>query len=695
MESLLAWVAAWAWRRPRPIVCAWLALVAASAWFALHQTDHLSSGGWEVADSQSARAAQLLDRFDSAGAAFGVLVEGRSAAAAMVRAAALHREVAGIEDVEPGPGLAFAGGRALLLPLVHRGPTTAAVDVAGELRARLVRDDADTRTRVVGSAAVWSEYQDVSKRQLAQAEALGFPLVAVILLAAFGTVVAALAPLVLGVVVVVIAGAVIYLLSLAVQMSLFVTSVASMIGIGVAVDYSLFVVSRFRAELRTAQTAVALQRALASAGTAVVYSGITVVLSLGALLLVGLGAIRSVAIGAAVVVVLAVLAAVTLLPALLAVAGERIERLPVGLRRPTGEAGDERFWRAWTARTSARPALSLVIAGGLLALLASPVVTIQTANRYLDQLPRDSEVRAATERVHALLGAGALAPVHVIVSERAAAEEVRLRSARLAGVADAGELVATRDGSLFAVDVILEADPEAAAARPALARVERTARVAAERHGATLVVGGASRLGAEVQDAVVAGLWKMIAFILAVAYVVLLVLLRSVVLPLKAVAINLLGVAAAYGVLVAVFQWGWLDWTGYSSPGHIDTIVLALVLAVTFGLSMDYEVFLLTRIAELYRGGLSNAEAVREGLTRSARTITSAAAIMVAVFGAFAIAGATSVKQLGIGLAVAITLDATLVRLVIVPAAMQLLGDWNWWLPRPLARLARSARTSG
>jgi RND superfamily putative drug exporter len=183
----------------------------------------------------------------------------------------------------------------------------------------------------------------------------------------------------------------------------------------------------------------------------------------------------------------------------------------------------------------------------------------------------------------------------------------------------------------------------------------------------------------------------MLAFILAVSYLVLLVLLRSVLLPLKAIAMNLLTVGAAYGVLVAVFQWGWLDWIGYSSPGYVDTIVPALVLAVTFGLSMDYEVFLLTRIREHYAVHGRNDEAVAEGLVGSARIITSAALVMVAVFAAFAVAGAPSLRELGVGLAVAVGLDATVVRLVVVPATMRLLGDWNWWLPRRLARLLPAA----
>jgi RND superfamily putative drug exporter len=178
----------------------------------------------------------------------------------------------------------------------------------------------------------------------------------------------------------------------------------------------------------------------------------------------------------------------------------------------------------------------------------------------------------------------------------------------------------------------------------------------------------------------------MVVFILAISFAILVLVLRSLLLPLKALVMNMLSVGAAYGVLVAVFQWGWLDWTGYDSPGYIGATVPALVLAVTFGLSMDYEVFLLTRIRERYGVSRRNELAVSEGLVASARVITSAAVVMVAVFSAFAISGGIILRELGIGLAVAIALDATLVRLVIVPAAMRLLGDWNWWLPRPLAR---------
>jgi uncharacterized membrane protein YdfJ with MMPL/SSD domain len=318
-------------------------------------------------------------------------------------------------------------------------------------------------------------------------------------------------------------------------------------------------------------------------------------------------------------------------------------------------------------------------------VLAAPLLAMQTFNRGLQELPAGSEVRAATERAAALAGPGFSSPVHVIVPGGGTALERRL--AELPGVVSVAGPIRSSDGSLQLVDVRIDAQPESTAARRIVSRIRAAA-------GPRALLGGSTVFDQDVEHAIVGGLWKILVFILGASYLVLLLLLRSVVLPLKAVLMNLLSVGAAYGVLVAVFQWGWLDWTGYHSPGYVDTIVPALVLAVTFGLSMDYEVFLLTRIRERWLAHGDNERAVSEGLVRSARTITSAAAVMVAVFASFSAAGSPALKELGVGLGVAILLDASLVRLVIVPAAMRLLGRWNWYLPG-VRRPGRGLHSSG
>jgi RND superfamily putative drug exporter len=418
----------------------------------------------------------------------------------------------------------------------------------------------------------------------------------------------------------------------------------------------------------------ALRESLASAGTAVVFSGATVVASLASLLLVDVNALRSMALGAIWVVATAVVATVTLLPALLAFAGARIERLRVripGTRRT--DAPRDEFWRAWSARVMRRPALALVAGAATLLVLASPLLDIEPGSGALDQLPADAEVRMATERLSAVAGPGATAPIDALAPSAGVADVLAKAALGVPGVARTTDPVRVGDAHL--VQVVLESPPESDAARATLATLR------GQWSGEGVRFGGVTAFSEDLDDAIFGGLWRIALFILACSYVILLLLLRSVVLPLKAVLMNLLSVGAAYGVLVAVFQWGWLDWTGYDSPGYIDTIVPVMLLAITFGLSMDYEVFLLTRIRERYLATGDNERGVAEGLARSARTITAAALIMVAVFGSFGIAGATSLKELGVGLAVAIAVDATIVRLVLVPAAMRLLGEWNWWLP--------------
>jgi uncharacterized membrane protein YdfJ with MMPL/SSD domain len=680
VESALARLAGAVSRHRRAVVAVWLALLVAGGWFSLHQNDHLSGGGWEVPGSPSMRLAAALNDFPGVTPpAFTVLVTGRTPADVRARLVAAAPIVRRDPALRAGRPRFLDGGRAAFLPIAYEGVTSGSIDEATRLRHAIVQTSPVVQTRVLGEAAIWSNFQTVSKQQLKRGETLGFPLILLILLAGFGTVAAAAAPVALGAAAVFLSGAVIYWLSRSFAISVYVTNMASMIGIGVAVDYSLFIVSRFRRELHDgAPEEQALRRALASSGTAVVFSGATVAVSLTALFAIDVNALRSMAVGAIVVVCISVLASVTLLPALLAAAGTRVDRFRLRLPWRTGEEGSDALWTRWARWVMRRPVAAIAAGAAVMLVLAAPLLAMKTFNRGLDELPAGSEVRVATEHAQALAGPGFASPVHIVTPGRPTL--LARHVAALPGVAAVGPPTRSADGSRWLLDVRLAAQPESQPARDAVHKIERAA-------GPNALVGGSTVFDLDVQHAIFGGLWKMLLFILAACYVVLLLLLRSVVLPLKAVLMNLLSVGAAYGVLVVVFQWGWFDWTGYHAPGYVDTIVPALVLAVTFGLSMDYEVFLLTRIRERWLAHGDNDRAVAEGLVGSARIITSAAAVMVAVFAAFAVSGSPSLKEIGIGLAVAILLDATLVRLLIVPAAMRLLGNWNWWLPVPLRRL--------
>ena len=688
VERLLARLAGVTWRRRRAVVAGWLALLAGCAWLSLHQSERLTGGGWDVPGSESVRVGHLLGRFPGVTPpAFTLFVTGDSAGAVKRRLGEIAPALRTSPGLRPGRVVLLRGGRAALLPVAYPKGSSQAIDEATRLRREFVQTSRSVQTRVLGEPAIWSNFQQVAKRQLARGEELGFPLIALILLAAFGTVVAAVAPLALGFAAVFLSGAAVYGLSRVTELSVYVTNMASMIGIGVAVDYSLFIVGRYRGELAAgAPPRRALRRALASSGQAVVFSGATVAVSLAGLFAIDVAGIRSLAVGAIVVVCIAVAAALTLLPALLATARRGIGRLRVPLPWTAGPEHGGPFWTAWAARVMRRPWPFLLGGAAVMLVLASPLYWMQTFNRGLNELPPHSEVRLATERAMALAGPGFAAPVYVVVRREAAAVAGRIR--RVPGVVSVTRPARSRGPErLWLVEARIAAQPESLLARRIVGRIRAVA-------GQGALLGGSTVFDQDVERALVGGLWKILLVILGASYLVLLLLLRSVLLPLKAVVMNLLSVGAAYGVLVAVFQWGWASWTGYRAPGYVDTIVPALVLAVTFGLSMDYEVFLLTRIRERWLAHGDNERAVAEGLVRSARTITSAAAIMVAVFASFSLAGSPALKELGVGLGTAVLLDATLVRLVIVPAAMRLLGRWNWWLPasvRPQPAPSRAA----
>jgi uncharacterized membrane protein YdfJ with MMPL/SSD domain len=704
MQRLMLRLDAVVRRHRRLVIAAWVLALLAAVPFALQQGEHLTGGGFGVPGSQSKAVEERLER-QFPGAARGtlaaVVVPQTGATVADVRrtvdeVAAAAGRADRVELTAPAREAALRAatgtpGRPVLLPLAVETDDLGTTDVAKALREDLGiadrSEDAAVGLHLIGQGALWASLQELSTEDLKAAEQTGFPIVALILLGVFGSLAAAALPLALGAFSVLTTGALIYLLSQQMEMSVFVTSMASMIGIGVAVDYSLFVLARYREELdRGVPPERARATAMATSGLAVVFSGLTVVVALAGLFLVPTTAIRSMALGAILVVLVSMLASATLLPALMSALGHRVHlrgRVFVALDRRVRllrrrRAGDPGFWPRWTGRVMRRPAISAVAATALLVLLAVPAVDLETGNGALRQFPAGHETVRGFEAAASLGGRGDGAPVRVVVpaGDAGRAQEA-LRAEQL--VARVAPPVRSVDGREVLLVATLRVDGEAREAKGAVDRL-RDALPSAQ-------VGGASALLRDFGDTVAGSMWKIALFVLVLSFLVLLVLLRSVVLPVKAAVMNLLSVGAAYGVLVIVFQWGWLDGLlGWESPGYIDALTPPLILAVVFGLSMDYEVFLLSRIRERFTATGDTRTAVAEGLSASARTITSAALIMVAVFAVFVFTGVPSIKQIGLGNAVAIAVDATVVRLVLVPAAMELLGSWNWYLPRWLDR---------
>ena len=419
------------------------------------------------------------------------------------------------------------------------------------------------------------------------------------------------------------------------------------------------------------------------------------------------------ALGAIVVVAVSILAATTLLPVLMRLFGRRVYQrgriaLTAGVwlqnlrniprRRGSTRPGAARpdFWTRWTDRVMRRPWLAAGASAGVLLVLAIPALSLTFGDGALRQFPKTDDTRVGAELAAKKLGAGAAAPTQVLAEfDRGTAASPDNRSAlngyvrelrRDPEVAEVGRPQPSRDGQRGADHRHASPRRRERAGAGAVERLRR--RRLGSRASRTSRSAGRPPSVEDFKNLVSGSMWKILLFVLAFSYLVLFVLLRSVLLPLKAVLMNLLSVAAAYGVLVAIFQWGWIDgFLGFESLGYINTMTPPLLLAIVFGLSMDYEVFLLSRIRERYDATGDTATAVAQGLRQSAVTITSAALIMVAVFAVFAGTGVPSIKEIGVGLSVAIALDATLVRLVLVPATMQIMGRWNWWLPRPLARV--------
>jgi uncharacterized membrane protein YdfJ with MMPL/SSD domain len=723
MRESMIQLAGFLGRHRRLVLVAWVAVVVVALPFASKQTDHLTGGGFDVPGSQSQAVSDSLQNdFSSSSNGIAVLLKASESATPAQASAAvdrIQREVATLDEVTLSPAVARRAERRLqatgttLIPLSSERSPDKLTDSAADLRADLDPGTAEggVTPYLVGQPTIWAGMQEISKKDLSQAEASGFPIVAIILLVVFGSLAAAALPLALGFVSVLVTGALIYFLSLQMTTSVFVTNMASMIGIGVAIDYSLFILARYREEREAGRDKRnARSEALATSGLAVSFSGLAVIISLGGLWMVDNQALRSMALGAMTVVAVSILTATTLLPALIAMLGDRV--LPGGivgrverflkhkvLRRPEKapvrtETGASRFWSGWTARVMARPWTAVIGVSALLLFLASPLLSLETGTQALKQFPESSDVRVGNEAAAEYLGGGT--DPFLLVADFEAGTPQSKQRAEVATFA--GELKSTPGVSAVAaptfsgdsalLQVTSTAPSESDGALSMVGRLRDTVIPASSlSQTATINVGGETARSHDVRDQISGSMWKIMLFVLSLSFLVLMVMLRSLLLPLKAVLMNLLSIGAAFGVLVAIFQWGWLDgFLGFEGQGALDTINVPLIFAIVFGLSMDYEVFLMSRIRERYMEYGDNERAVAEGLASSARTISSAALIMTCVFGVFVLTGVPSIKEIGLGSAVAIALDATLVRLILVPAAMKLMGAWNWWMPSWLDR---------
>lgn len=701
------------------VFAAWLLLLVPSVYLAMNESGHLTGGGFEVEGSQSLYVQRQLEaQFPDQGASPLALVAAPRPDAsfsdmngAVAHLEQLAAEVPSVKVMPNSPGQPPPQpDRPYVVTLQLDFDNTGAVDVAKQLREKVgVHGDqpgetADGKVRlyVIGQGALGAAAALATKHDIAQAEKWNLPIVLIVLLAVFGSLAAAAMPLLLGICTVAVTMGLVYLLSTFTAMSVFVTSTVSMFGIAVAIDYSLFILMRFREELRAGrEPADAADAAMATSGLAVVLSGLTVIASVTGIYLINTPVLQSMATGAILAVALAVLTSTTLIPAVLATFGRAAAKRSSYLhwsRRP--EATESRFWSRWIGGVMRRPWLSALAATALLLALAAPAFSMVLGNSLQRQFEATHEIRGGVNAAAQALGPGALGPIRVLVTfpdgnaASAAAKEPLLESLRQM-MSQAPNTVSVtppvfgNDYRSALLSAVLSVDPEDLSARDTVDWMRAQLPAVADG-GARIDVGGPTALIKDFDGRVAQTQPLVFGFVALIAFVMLLISIRSVVLAFKGVLMTVLSVAAAYGSLVVVFQWGWLSELGFKQIPSLDSTIPPLVLALTFGLSMDYEIFLLTRIRERFLQTGNTRDAVAYGVSTSARTITSAALIMIAVFIGFAFAGMPLVAQLGVACAVAIAVDATVVRLILVPALMAMFDKWNWWLPRWLDRILPS-----
>jgi uncharacterized membrane protein YdfJ with MMPL/SSD domain len=558
------------------------------------------------------------------------------------------------------------------------------------------------RIEEFGDASASKALNESFEDDFRQAEVTSLPITLIILLLAFGAIVAALVPLLLAATAVAAAIGLLGPLSQVWPVDQSVTSVILLVGLAVGVDYSMFYLRREREErARGSDSQASLEAAAATSGRAVLVSGVTVAIAMSGMFLAGASTFTSFAVGTITVVAIAVIGSLTVLPAVLSKLGDRVNKGRVPFLTPPEErvARESRVWGAILDRVLRRPAVAAIASTVLLLLLATPVLGLKMAVPGIETLPQDLAVIQTYDRIQDAFPGNQI-PAEVVI-ERGSASDVELTIGvhNLREAVEASELVEppvtvqfSSDHSVALVNVPIAGDGTNDTSYAALAEIrdEIIPATVGQEPGLEANVTGFTAGSSDFNELMESRVPLVFAFVLGLAFLLLLGTFRSIVIAIKAILLNLLSVGAAYGVVVWIFQEGNLEsLLGFESTGAVTSWLPLFLFVLLFGLSMDYHVFILSRIREAYDRGMSTSEAVSRGIKSTASVVTAAAAVMIAVFAIFATLSAVEFKQFGVGLGVAVLIDATIVRGVLLPAAMKLLGDWNWYLPRSLDWLPR------
>ncbi|MGA3029428.1 MAG: MMPL family transporter [Candidatus Limnocylindrales bacterium] len=742
------------YRRRRWVAALALLVAATSFGFASRVSSVLTTGGWYDPSSESQQVAQrLASDFGQGGSSIVVLFQapGRTDATSAAFQADVTAALSGLRSDRrvtsfvgfPQTGdsrFISTGGDATWVLVDLNLNEDQAISAVDALRSEIATPPGFT-VQMTGNAPLSAATSAQSENDLARAESISLPIALFILILVFGSLIAAGLPLLVAGLTIPSTLAIVWVIAQHTTMSIFVTSVVTMLGLALAIDYSLFMVSRFREELACGATVEeAIERTVATSGKAVAFSGSAVAIGLSGLLLFRAPTLSSMGIGGALIALCSVAYALTFLPATLSILGPRVERLrvPNPFRRPASAAGTGSTYSAAPARAGwweriasavmARPVAVLLPVLALLLAFGVPFLGERPGLPGADVLPATAEARAAWDTIETQSPAGETRPIDLLVTVQGnplsganatALADYSARLATLAGVArvDGPFSLTDKNGQQLATSAVAAVVSAPSGSRPAalnaaLASTVRastvhlqvvsplagsaagqalvqTIRGIAPGAGITIAVGGDDASSLDFLNAQNSELPVAIVFILIAMALMLMLQFGSVVLPLKAVVMTMLSLTASFGALVWIFQDGNLSGVlGFVSPGFTVAIVPILMFSLIFGLSMDYEVLLVSRIQESYRKTGDTSRAVAEGLSRTGRVITGAALIMVSVFAAFGLADQIVIKSIGVGMAIAVLIDATIIRVLLVPATMRLLGSRAWWAPSRLSGIS-------
>ncbi|HEY9602798.1 MAG TPA: MMPL family transporter [Allocoleopsis sp.] len=726
--SIFAWLGYLAYRYRWTVIASWGILVLLSLALTPHLDSVLKGAGMAYKAGEAHRVEQVLQQeLNASPDALTVVFQSLSNPTLDENQTEIEHvltqvrrlpSVSSVVSAAERPEYRSADGRtqySVINLKVSGNETLSAIDRIEQVLAG--RDTRSLKTYLTGQPVVERDAQRISKRDLSRAELITLPLTLIALLFVFGSAVAASLPVAMGVMTVAVTLGLLSLVTLKMELSIFALNITTMLGLGIGIDFSLLIVNRFREELRLGSVEQAVVRTVDTAGRTVFFSGLTTGIGLVSLLLFPIVLLRSLGVAGSLVIWLSVAAAVTLVPALLGVLGHGVNRWRVVRPSPQRKG----VWKA-IAQTIMRHSMTAVAAVlVLVAILASPFLAARFGVGDVNILPRDVPGREGVEVLEQAFGPGETAPILLAVSTKNPTEPI-LANHHIATLYNLVDKLKA-DPRVAGVSSLFNIDPKLSLenyqqlySHPALIPSSKLADAVTRlsSHSMTLItvnsrtpsndaasrdlvqelrrlsldnlriqVGGQTASGLDTLQVVYQRFPWVLAVMMTVTFVTLCILFGSIVLPLKAIFLNFMSIGASFGALVFIFQEGHFQtWLNFTPLGYLDILLPVVLFCVLFGLSMDYEVFLLTRIKEAYDRSHNNSLSVIEGLERTGRIITSAALLMIIVTGAFALTSIIFVKALGLGVAIAIFIDSTLIRAVLVPASMHLMGKWNWWTPK-------------